>query len=90
MVSQAQELSKRLVKFDGLYHKLGTSIVKAGKSYDESVSSCNARLKPAIRNIQNLQGIEEHTDKEMEQFIEMTTQLRRNSYYLNLGSEFIN
>ena len=67
VVSQAQELSKRLVKFDGLYHKLGTSIVKAGKSYDESVSSYNARLKPAIRNIQNLQGIEEHSDKEMEQ-----------------------
>ena len=79
VVSQAQELSKRLVKFDGLYHKLGTSIVKAGKSYDESVSSYNARLKPAIRNIQNLQGIEEHTDKEMEQLnIDVKPVLDRN------------
>ena len=79
VVSQAQELSKRLVKFDGLYHKLGTSIVKAGKSYDESVSSYNARLKPAIRNIQNLQGIEEHSDKEMEQLnIDVKPVLDRN------------
>lgn len=66
VVSQAKELSKRLVKFDGLYHKLGTSIVKAGKSYDDTVSSYNARLKPALRNIQKLQGIEDHSDKEME------------------------
>ena len=79
VVSQAQELSKRLVKFDGLYHKLGTSIVKAGKSYDDSVSSYNARLKPAIRNIQNLQGIDEHVDKEMEELnIDVKPVLDRN------------
>ena len=79
VVSQAQELSKRLVKFDGLYHKLGTSIVKAGKSYDDSVSSYNARLKPAIRNIQNLQGIDEHVDKEMEELnIDLKPVLDRN------------
>jgi DNA recombination protein RmuC len=79
VVMQAQELSKRLIKFDALYHKLGTSITKAGKSYDESVSSYNARLKPAIRNIQNLQGIEEQIDQELKQInLEVKPVLDRN------------
>ena len=40
---------------------------KVGNKYDETVSSYNARLRPALRNIQKLQGVEEHVDKEMNQ-----------------------
>ena len=67
VVKQAKTLSDRLIKFDKLYHELGTQINKVGNKYDETVSSYNARLRPALRNIQKLQGVEEHVDKEMEQ-----------------------
>ena len=67
VVSQAKTLTDRLIKFDKLYHDLGSSINKVGDKYDKTVSSYNSRLKPALRNIQKLQGIEEHVDKEMEQ-----------------------
>ena len=67
VVSQAKTLTDRLIKFDKLYHDLGASINKVGDKYDKTVSSYNSRLKPALRNIQKLQGIEEHVDKEMEE-----------------------
>jgi len=58
VVKQAQELSKRLRKFESLYDVLGTKITKVGKAYDATVSSYQKRLKPSVRNIQKLQGIE--------------------------------
>ena len=67
VVSQAKTLTDRLIKFDKLYHDLGASINKVGDKYDKTVSSYNSRLKPALRNIQKLQGIEEHVDREMEE-----------------------
>ena len=67
VVSQAKELSRRLVKFDKTYHAVGDAIINVGKSYDKSVGSYNRRLKPALKNIQKLQGLEESKEKEVEE-----------------------
>jgi DNA recombination protein RmuC len=50
VINTAKELSKRLKKYEDLYD--------LGKAYNDSVSSYNSRLKPSVRDIQKLQGIE--------------------------------
>jgi DNA recombination protein RmuC len=58
VINTAKELSKRLKKYEDLYDTVGNRIASLGKAYNDSVSSYNSRLKPSVRDIQQLQGID--------------------------------
>ena len=58
VINTAKDLSNRLKKYEDLYDAVGSRISSLGKAYNASVSSYNSRLKPSVRDIQKLQGIE--------------------------------
>jgi len=65
VVEIAEKLRKRLEKFDELYHTLGKAINNVITAYDKSVTSYKSRLSVALRDIKNLQGIEEDEQKDL-------------------------
>ena len=64
-VEIAEKLRKRLERFDDLYHILGKAINNVITAYDKSVTSYKSRLSVALRDIKNLQGIEEDEQKDL-------------------------
>ena len=58
VINTAKELSKRLKKYEDLYDAVGRRIASLGNAYNDSVASYNSRLKPSVRDIQQLQGID--------------------------------
>lgn len=65
IITMVKELSKRFKTHEEFYDKVGDRITSLGTAYNKSVSSYNSRLKPSIRDIQELQGLEED-DKQLE------------------------
>ena len=48
-----------------MYHILGKAINNVITAYDKSVTSYKSRLSVALRDIKNLQGIEEDEQKDL-------------------------
>ena len=51
---QAIEIHKRLIKFQGIFAKIGTNLNKASKAFNEGTRSWNSRLTPAFRKIEEM------------------------------------